>query len=85
MFDKVFAAIQYPLPHHFLSGLVYRLMRIRFKPVKNLLITVVGGIAGVDWSEAARQDLADTSTSTTFSPANSARASAQSTRTRSAS
>lgn len=59
MFGKLFAALQYPLPHHFLSGLVHRLMRVRFKPVKNLLITVVGGIAGVDWSEAARQDLAD--------------------------
>ena len=59
MFDRLFAALQYPLPHHFLSGLVYRLMRIRFKPVKNLLITIVGGLAGVDWSEAARQDLAD--------------------------
>jgi phosphatidylserine decarboxylase len=59
MFDKLFAAIQYPLPHHVLSGLVFRLMRVRFKPIKNLLITVVGGLAGVDWSEADRQELAE--------------------------
>ncbi|MBT8040765.1 MAG: phosphatidylserine decarboxylase [Gammaproteobacteria bacterium] len=59
MFDKLFAAIQYPLPHHFISGLVFRLMRIRFRPIKNLLITVVGGLAGADWSEADRQELSE--------------------------
>lgn len=59
MIDKLFAGIQYLLPHHFLSGLVFRIMRIRFRPVKNLLITVVGGIAGVDWSEAERGNLSD--------------------------
>jgi phosphatidylserine decarboxylase len=57
--DKLFAGIQYLLPHHFLSGIVHWLMRIRFRPVKNLLIAVVGGIAGVDWSEAKHQDSAD--------------------------
>lgn len=57
--EKIFAGIQYLLPHHFLSGIVNWLMRIRFRPVKNLLIAVVGGIAGVDWSEAERQDYAD--------------------------
>ena len=59
LFEKLFAAIQYVLPHHFMSGLVNWLMRVRFKPVKNALIAVVGGIAGVDWSEARRQEYAD--------------------------
>jgi len=59
MFEKLFSGLQYLLPHHLLSGLVYRLMRIRFKPVKNTLITVVGGIAGIDWDEAERQTYAE--------------------------
>ena len=59
MLDKLFSGLQYLLPHHLLSGLVYRLMRVRFKPVKNTLITVVGGIAGIDWNEAGRQTYAE--------------------------
>jgi phosphatidylserine decarboxylase len=66
LFEKLFAGIQYLLPHHFLSGLVHGLMRIRFRPVKNLLIAVVGGIAGVDWSEARRQEYADYETFNDF-------------------
>jgi phosphatidylserine decarboxylase len=57
--DKAFTALQYPLPHHLLSALVRGLTRIRFRPVKNLLIAVIGGIAGVDWSEARRQEYRD--------------------------
>ena len=59
LIEKLFAGIQHLLPHHLLSSLVHWLMRIRFRPVKNLLIAVVGGIAGVDWSEARRQEYAD--------------------------
>lgn len=59
LIDKIFAGIQYLLPHHLLSGIVHGLMRIRFRPVKHVLISVIGGIAGVDWSEAERQDSAD--------------------------
>lgn len=66
LFEKLFAGIQYLLPHHLLSALVHWLMRIRFRPVKNLLIAVVGGIAGVDWSEARRQDYADYETFNDF-------------------
>ena len=66
LFEKLFAGIQYLLPHHFLSGLVHWLMRIRFRPVKNFLIAVVGGIAGVDWSEARRQEYADYQTFNDF-------------------
>ena len=64
--EKLFAGIQYPLPHHFLSAIVHWLMRIRFRPVKNLLIAVVGGIAGVDWSEAKRQNYSDYKTFNDF-------------------
>lgn len=53
------AHIQYVLPHHLLSRLVYHLMRVRWAPVKNTLIVVVGGIAGVDWSESKHQELSE--------------------------
>ncbi|HKJ16459.1 MAG TPA: archaetidylserine decarboxylase [Xanthomonadales bacterium] len=53
------AAIQYVLPHHLLSRCVYHLMRVQWPPVKNLLIMMIGGIAGVDWSESKHKDLAD--------------------------
>lgn len=66
LIDKLFSGIQYLLPHHFLSSLVHWLMRIRFRPVKNLLIAVVGGLAGVDWSEAKYQDYSDYETFNDF-------------------
>ncbi len=53
------ALILYVLPHHLLSRLVYHLMRIKWAPVKNTLIVVIGGIAGVDWSESKHQELSD--------------------------
>lgn len=59
LIDKAFTALQYALPHHLLSALVRGLTRIRLRPVKNLLIAVIGGIAGVDWSEARRKEYAD--------------------------
>ena len=36
--DRLFVAMQYALPQHFLSRIVLRLTRIRLRPVKNLLI-----------------------------------------------
>lgn len=59
LFEKLLAGIQYVLPHQLLSRLVHAFMRIRFRPVKNAQIAVVGGLAGVDWSEAKSQDYAD--------------------------
>lgn len=53
------ALIQYVLPHHLLSRLVYHLMRVKWAPVKNTLIVVIGGIVGVDWSESKHQELSD--------------------------
>jgi len=57
--EKMFAGLQYLLPHRLLSRLVHAFMRIRLAPVKNLQIAIVGGLAGVDWSEARLQDAAD--------------------------
>ncbi len=53
------ALIQYVLPHHLLSRCVYYLTRVRWAPVRNLLILLIGGIAGVDWSESKRKNLSD--------------------------
>ena len=50
--DSILSGIQYLLPQHLLSRLVYYFMRIRLAPVKNLQIWLVGWAAGVDWSEA---------------------------------
>ena len=59
LFEKLLAGFQYLLPHHLLSSLVHAFMRIRLRPVKNAQIAIVGGLAGVDWSEAKSQDYAD--------------------------
>ncbi|MEJ2383918.1 MAG: archaetidylserine decarboxylase [Xanthomonadales bacterium] len=64
--DRMLAGIQYLLPHHLLSAIVHAFMRIRFTPVKNLQIHVVGGLAGVDWSEADRQSVDDYETFNDF-------------------
>ena len=59
LFEKLLTAFQYLLPQHLLSGLVHAFMRIRLAPVKNAQIAIVGGLAGVDWSEARSQDYGD--------------------------
>jgi phosphatidylserine decarboxylase len=59
LIEKLFAGLQYLLPQRLLSRLVHGFMRIRLAPVKNLQIAIVGGIAGVDWSESRVQDAAD--------------------------
>jgi phosphatidylserine decarboxylase len=64
--EKLFAGLQYLLPHRLLSRLVHAFMRIRLAPVKNLQIAVVGGLAGVDWSESRHQDAADFATFNDF-------------------
>lgn len=66
LLEKLYAAIQYLLPHHLLSRLVYAFMRIRLAPVKNIQIAIVGGLAGVDWSESKNQDYADFATFNEF-------------------
>lgn len=51
-FERLLAGLQYLLPHHLLSRLVYALLRVRFTPVKNAQIWAIAALAGVDWSEA---------------------------------
>ena len=53
------ALIQYALPQHLLSRGVYHLTRVQWAPVKNILILMIGGLSGVDWSESKRQNLSD--------------------------
>lgn len=59
VFERIFAGIQYILPQHFLSRIVYALMRIEVKWVKNLLIAVISRMAGINYSEALSSDPAD--------------------------
>lgn len=66
LLEKLFAGIQFALPHHLLSRLVHAFMRIRLKPLKNAQIAIVGGLAGVDWSESKHQDYADFETFNAF-------------------
>jgi phosphatidylserine decarboxylase len=66
LFEKLFAGLQYLLPHRLLSRLVHAFMRIRLAPVKNVQIAVVGGLAGVDWSESRLQSVSDFTTFNDF-------------------
>lgn len=66
LFEKLYAGLQYLLPHHFLGRLVFAFMHIRLAAVKNTQIAIVGGLAGVDWSESKYQDYADFETFNAF-------------------
>ena len=57
--EKLFSGIQYLLPQHLLSRLVYACMRIRLAPVKNTQIVLIGSMAGVDWSEVKKENISD--------------------------
>ncbi len=59
LIEKLFAGLQFVLPHHLLSRLVHAFMRIRFAPVKNSQIGLISSLVGVDWSEAKRQGASD--------------------------
>jgi phosphatidylserine decarboxylase len=50
--DFIFGGIQYLLPHHLLSRMVYYFMRIRIGIIKDLQIWMVGWLVGVNWDEA---------------------------------
>ena len=66
LIEKLFVGLQHLLPQRLLSRLVHGFMRIRLAPVKNLQIAIVGGLAGVDWSESRIQDAADFATFNDF-------------------
>lgn len=57
--ERLLAGFQYILPQHFLSRIVYALMRSEIKWVKNALINLISRIAGINYSEALSPDPAD--------------------------
>jgi phosphatidylserine decarboxylase len=59
VFERIFAGVQYILPQHALSRIVYVLMRSEIKWLKNLLIALISRIAGINVSEARSPDPAD--------------------------
>ncbi|MBT8077110.1 MAG: phosphatidylserine decarboxylase [Gammaproteobacteria bacterium] len=50
---RAFLLLQYMLPKHFITAIVYRLTRIRLRSFKNLLIRAFAKTYGVDTDEAA--------------------------------
>lgn len=58
-FEKMLVRLQNLLPQRWLTRQVYRLMRSEVRWLKNTLITVISGAAGVDWREAPSTDIDD--------------------------
>ncbi len=56
--DRVFVGFQYLLPQHLLSGLMYRLTRVEWLPIKSLLIGGFSRIYGIRLDEAVVGDSA---------------------------
>jgi phosphatidylserine decarboxylase len=59
LIERILAGIQYILPQHFLSRIVYALMRSEITWVKNTLIRVISGIAGINRDEALSPHMED--------------------------
>lgn len=59
IFERILAGLQYILPQHFLSRIVYALMRCEVIWLKNGLIYLISRIAGINISEAKSPDPAD--------------------------
>lgn len=57
LLEKPACLVQGLLPQRLLTALVYRLMRVRWRWFKNLQIRLIAKLVGVNWSEAASQDL----------------------------
>ena len=57
--ERILAGFQYILPQHFLSRIVYALMRSETKWLKNLLIHLISRMAGINYGEALSPDPAD--------------------------
>ena len=55
-YHRLFAGLQYMLPHHLLSALMFRTTRIRWRPLKDLLIGNVVRHYRVDMAEAQERD-----------------------------
>lgn len=54
--DRLFVALQAPLPHHLLSRLVFRLTRLRARPLVRLSIGLFRRLYRIDLAEAAEPD-----------------------------
>ncbi len=52
LINKIKAALTYPLPHHFLSHIVYQFMRIKNPRIKDLQITLMAKAFNINLSEA---------------------------------
>jgi phosphatidylserine decarboxylase len=59
VFERIFAGFQYILPQHFLSRIVYALMRCETVWVKNILIRLITRIAGINVEEALSSNRED--------------------------
>lgn len=59
MLELVGACLQHVMPHHLLSGLVYRVARCSWRPWKNALIRLFVGGYGVDLEQAQRPSVHD--------------------------
>lgn len=59
VFERLLAGIQYILPQHLLSRIVYALMRSEVTWVKNALIHLISAMAGINKEEALSADPAD--------------------------
>lgn len=57
-YHRAYVGIQYLLPHHLLSTVAFRVTRIRWRPLKDLLIARFVRHLGVDMSEAVEPELA---------------------------
>jgi phosphatidylserine decarboxylase len=53
---RLFVALQYVLPQHLLSALMYRLARLRWRLLKNLLIATFLRLYRIDMSETEQPD-----------------------------
>lgn len=59
LIERLLAGLQFILPQHFLSRIVYAIMRCKTPWVKNLLIAVISKAVGINASEALSPDKAD--------------------------
>lgn len=57
--ERILAGFQYILPHHFLSRIVYALMRCETVWLKNLLIRAISKLADINTDEALSPDRND--------------------------
>ena len=57
MKDKFLASLFYILPHHAISGLMFACARIKWKPLKNLIIRIYTSLNHVEMHEAVEQDM----------------------------